>query len=223
MLIKHALNFLRKIRRRLRSREKVFGIGMFKTGTTSLTEALKVLGYKAGPCGESDTTRFTDLTGITAQDYVKWPKLAAKLHQSDHWPMLLSAARESASFADGPWLFLYQEFDQAFPGNKFILTLRKGGGEACADSDLKMYARREMGIEVATGLDEEGLREMIIDRYEGHNAAVREYFKDRPNDLLEICFEENDEEANWRLLTDFLGKPSVPTGTPFPRKNVAPS
>jgi hypothetical protein len=50
-------------------------------------------------------------------------------------------------------------------------------------------------------------------RYEQHNAAVREYFADRPDDLLELCLDCDVKEANGgkdpeSALRAFLGCPT---------------
>ena len=59
-----------------------------------------------------------------------------------------------------------------------------------------------------------GNERIYIERYEQHNREVREYFKDRPDDLLVFRLTEGD---GWKKLCTFLGEP-VP-GTPFPHKN----
>jgi hypothetical protein len=51
-------------------------------------------------------------------------------------------------------------------------------------------------------------------RYLSHIQEIRDYFKDRPDDLLEICWENGD---GWEKLANFLGKP-VPQ-EPFPHRN----
>ncbi len=49
-----------------------------------------------------------------------------------------------------------------------------------------------------------GHRDEHIAFYEAHNHAVREHFRDRPEKLLEICWETSNDP---RPLADFLGKP----------------
>ena len=61
-------------------------------------------------------------------------------------------------------------------------------------------------------------------RYEQHNSAVREYFADRPDDLLELCLDCDVEEANGgkdpeSALRAFLGCPT--SLKPFVRTNAA--
>lgn len=44
----------------------------------------------------------------------------------------------------------------------------------------------------------------LIERHERHNAEVRDYFKDRPGDLLEVDWTRG---AGWQQLAPFLGSP----------------
>ena len=52
--------------------------------------------------------------------------------------------------------------------------------------------------------------------YERHLERVRQHFRQRPQQLLEVCWEE---EASWHPLCGFLGQP-VPQ-LPFPHANRA--
>ncbi len=52
--------------------------------------------------------------------------------------------------------------------------------------------------------------------YEDHLESVRDYFRARPNALLEVCWEEGD---GWAELAAFLDLP-VPA-LPFPHPNRA--
>ncbi|MEN0001807.1 MAG: sulfotransferase, partial [Pseudomonadota bacterium] len=96
-------------------RAKVFGIGLHKTGTSSLAKALKLLGYKVtGPNG----TRDADI----AETYIR---NAAKI-----------SSRFDA-FQDNPWPLLYRQMDAMWPGAKFILTTRDS--EAWIVSQVKHF------------------------------------------------------------------------------------
>ncbi len=60
--------------------------------------------------------------------------------------------------------------------------------------------------------------EMFIERYERHNERVLEHFRDRPSDLLVVCWEK--EPDPWRRLCTFLGRTEMPS-VPFPHENRA--
>lgn len=88
---------------------KIFGIGLTRTGTTSLTEALKMLGYSAVHCpmsyeeidqhdASTDTAvaarfEFLDLLYpnskfiLTTRDLDSWIESAASLHRSESDPI----------------------------------------------------------------------------------------------------------------------------------------
>ncbi|MEQ8493279.1 MAG: sulfotransferase, partial [Gammaproteobacteria bacterium] len=55
-----------------------------------------------------------------------------------------------------------------------------------------------------------------IDFYRRHNDAVRAYFKDRPDDFVELCWERGD---GYRELCALLGRPAP--DAPTPRANSA--
>ena len=85
------------------TRPKVFCVGFHKTGTKSLGAALATLGYRvAGPRGTLD------------------PQIA-----TNALPLALRLAGDFDAFQDNPWPILFKELDAAFPGSRFILTLRE--------------------------------------------------------------------------------------------------
>lgn len=172
---------------------KVFGIGMFKTGTKSLGAALSILGYN----------------GI----YRPWFVLKDSRGRTDNWnrepeawpkyfPQIRARAEGYNAFSDAPWIFLYRQLDNWFPGSKFILTIRKDS-KTLAKSDLNQWRNKP---------DKPTLQQ-FIDRYIEHNKRVVEYFKNKDNFIV-MCFERGD---GWKKLCRFLGKP-VPK-RPFPHVN----
>jgi hypothetical protein len=85
-----------------RRQPKVFCIGFHKTGTTSLTVALRELGYS--------------LTGRQRLKYVtRW---------GDLWLAAVRIAKDLQVFQDNPWPIYCEELDRLLPGSNFILTLR---------------------------------------------------------------------------------------------------
>lgn len=187
---------------------KVFCIGRNKTGTTSIAEALASLGYKVGD------------------------QAAAELLMDDwgqrDFHRLIDYCKTADAFQDVPFSldFTYPVLDYAFPGSKFILTIRNSGAEwyesltrfhskafcngrlPTAD-DLKAVNYREPGWlwkahTMIYGNDESNLyhRENYIKHYEDYNARVLEYFKHRPQDLLVLNLSESDSMAR---LACFLG------------------
>lgn len=179
-------------------RPKVFGIGWAKTGTTTLGECLRLLGY--------------DHQG---QDL----DLAEDLARGDLSRILARAAHKE-SFEDWPWIVLYRQLDTAFPGSRFVLTTR--------DPERVVASYRNMlRAPWANGARLDRIRRILYElpfpdvtdaqiraRYERHDAQVREHFRDRPDDLLVVDWERGD---GWEALCVFLGHP-VPAA-PFPHAN----
>ena len=81
---------------------KIIGVGFQKTGTSSLREALKILGYRV-----KDTSS-RPLIPILRGDFDR----------------VLRMLRNYDAVEDTPWYMIYKELDQRIPGSKFILTLR---------------------------------------------------------------------------------------------------
>lgn len=188
-------------------KRKVFGIGMFKTGTTTFGVALERLGYRAQ---YRFWNQFPNLAPYFDLDSKKFEPLAAEIR---------ARADRFDALSDAPWLFLYKELDLWYPDSQFVLTTRRNSDELVT-AELGQWERQ--GI-MRQWLAQEGYRpsrEKFIRRYEQHNQNVRHYFEHRPGDLLEICWET---EANpWQRLCDFLGVERVPD-EPFPHANKAPA
>jgi hypothetical protein len=174
---------------------KIFCIGFHKTGTSSLAVALKLLGYRVRSIGNE----FND-ANIARTVYEKAFALVEKYD----------------AFRDNPWPIIYQELDRKFPGSKFILTLRPPA--SWMNSVVRYFGRRTTPMRewiYGAGCPL-GNEELYLARYERHNREVREYFRDRPDDLLVMSLTEGE---GWEKLCRFLGKemPAVP----FPHANNA--
>jgi len=159
---------------------KVFCIGMYKTGTTTMGAAFQVLGYN------------TFLGG--------WPKdkmIFDRWFQTpDEWNNYDDIIKEKTeaydAFEDYPWMFCYKKCHEWYPDAKFIL-LQRDANEV-AESDLNMW-RKE-------GVAESDLppAQKFIDRYERQFKEASEYFKDNPNFLIMNISE------GWTTLCPFLDK-----------------
>ena len=172
---------------------KVFGIGMFKTGTKSLGVALNMLGYH----------------GL----YKPWFVLKDAQGRGDNWyrnpelwykyyDKVKERANHYDAFSDAPWMFLYKQLNEWYPKSKFILTLRKDA-LTLAKSDICQWRGKRDTPSI----------QQFIDRYENHNKQVRDYFKNK-NNFLEMCFDKGD---GWKKLCKFLDKP-IPKSK-FPHVN----
>lgn len=175
---------------------KVFCIGFQKTGTTSLNAALTALGYRVASWWGNELP-----IGELRRVYVE--RGFAMLHTHD-------------AVEDMPWPLMFRELDAAYPGARFILTWRES--DRWIRSICEHFGDHPGSLQRLTYGDDApapvGHEAHYIAIYERHNAEVREYFRDRPNDLLEMNLSHGD---GWEKLAPFLGAP-VPD-RPFPRAN----
>ena len=175
-------------------KNKIFGIGFHKTGTTSLARALAIFGYSVtGPNGVTDPD--------ISQNVLK---------------MACELVEQYDAFQDNPWPIIFKEMAQRYPGSKFILTIRPT--EKWIKSQVTHFGTDTTPMrEWIYGVGcPKGNEEIYIERYEKHNAEVLEYFKDRPDDLLVLKITEGQ---GFEKLCPFLNK-EIP-GVAFPHANKA--
>jgi hypothetical protein len=182
---------------------KVFGLGLSKTGTSSLTAALNILGVPS----------------------IHYPHDERTLSELQSGEFHLSILENYQSITDLPAVAFYKEFDREFPGSKFVLTVREKSAwlrscemhwqllEQWIDNFPEFKrAHTYLSNRVYGGLTFE--RERFAMAFETHAANVREYFRGRERDflLLDICSGEG-----WSKLCAFLEteEPAVP----FPHAN----
>jgi hypothetical protein len=176
---------------------KVFGVGLNKTGTTTLGQCFKLLGYRHAPYDRT---------------------LLYRLHEGDLEPAF-AVADKFDTFEDWPWPLMFKQLDARYPDAKFVLTERSSP-QKWIDS-LKNHSERsgtERVREIAYGHPmPHGHEDELMAFYAAHGRAVREHFVDRPEKLLVSCWET---ESRWHELCTFVGK-DVPE-TPFPHANQRP-
>lgn len=172
---------------------KIFCIGFQKTGTSSLRDALAQIGYS--------------VTGVFGRDVP-----LAELRET-YVARGLEIARRYDAVEDMPWPLMFRELDAAFPGSKFILTIRET--DRWYKSIATHFGPNPYHIQQLTYGDDApapvGHEARYHEVYDAHNAAVREYFAERPGDLLELWLERGH---GWDELGAFLGRDDVPRG-PF--------
>ena len=179
---------------------KVFGVGLGRTGTTSLSQALNDIGIK---------TKHFPFDSTTYEELV-----------SESGPLTILVHYQG--MVDGIASF-YRQLDRAYPGSKFILTVREKNAWIASrqrqqerllgvwerlDADLQEFIRlkryREYG---AFELDES----MYLEAYDRHIDNVTQYFRNRPDNLLVVDIAGGD---GWEKLCPFLAV-AVPA-KPFP-------
>jgi hypothetical protein len=188
-------------------RQRVFGIGWAKTGVTTLGRCLRELGYR------HHGQRLDLVKDLGSGDLA-----TADLSR------ILAAAAVHEAFTDWPWILLYRQLDEAFPGSRFVLTTREPGRWLRSYRSMiarlppatpEVVARRRIlyGLPFPDVTDA-----MLLERRARHDAAVRDWFRGRPESLLTVDWESG---GGWNELCGFLRLP-VPA-VPFPHENRAES
>ena len=177
---------------------KVFGIGLGRTGTLSLTRAMEQLGFATKHC-----PRF--YLGQQGEVRIDWDDFETNDAVTDEGVALV-----------------YREADRRYPGSRFILTARDLESWLRSRKDLSKAMRDHWGRDPAVAVLHTTLygsatfdRDLYAEAYRQHLASVQDYFTDRPQDLLtmDICAGDG-----WEKLCPFLDMP-IPDD-PFPRTNV---
>lgn len=183
---------------------KVFGIGLSRTGTHSLTEALHVLGFDTVHYPVDSTTLETLMRGD-----VRFPLL-------EHYDGITDITTSQ----------YFEDLDRAWPGSKFVLTVRDENSwlRSCRDHWNGLPAFRygedqehRIWLEIRRFLDAAvyGSCEFNEGRfrrtYQHHVRNVTSYFAGRSQDLLILDISAGD---GYEQLAPFLGMP-VPK-QPFP-------
>lgn len=183
---------------------KVFVIGLSKTGTTSIGDALDLLGYKR----------------------LGWKNVRSRqlVHTwaNGDYDALISQTQYYDALEDLPWPSMYQEMASLYPDAKFLLSLRK---------DEQTWLR-SMRTHVSRGPwspykyfygaeDIDGNEEVVLQSYRNHTAKVRAFFQDQPHRYAELVI-DSDSGANWDSLCQVAecpngGRPEID----FPRSNQA--
>ena len=203
-------------------RGKVFVIGSNKTGTTSLKVALKKLGLRIGNQLEAEKL----LDDWARRDF---RRLVRYCHSAD-------------AFQDIPFSldYTFQAMDAAFPGSKFILSVRDDATQWYRS--LTRFHGKRRGLDrpptaeelkadpyvwpgylwhasrLAFGIDENSVwdEEIYKRAYLKHIDIVLDYFKYRPNDLLVVNLADPE---SMKKLCVFLNVPISQES--MPKMNVS--
>lgn len=181
---------------------RIFGVGLHKTATNSLHKALTVLGIDSAHWGSPKRARSI------------WQEMknTGKSPTIDH----------HCAWLDLPIPLLFRELDHAYRNSKFILTIRDESRWLSSvqnhwDYDKNVF-RSSWDTDPFTHLIHKELygckwpsKEVFIGRYRRHNAAVIEYFKSRPDQLLILNV---DAGEGWPELCKFIGVSDPPMEYP---------
>jgi len=199
---------------------KVFCIGLNKTGTTSLVDAWKELGYTKIYSGFDKPT----VVKIMPNKFVfKDGNIINSGFNNDYYILkLLISGYECMKDRPFNTNNLYRWLEKNYYNSKFILTIRDEEEwwnsvnkwlSFTTESD-KIKGEMRINLYKKHFNTTEFTKDSFIDYYRDYNNKVKEYFKGNPNFLeINICKSEG-----WELLCPFLNKP-IPNKE-FPKSNV---
>ena len=166
---------------------KIWGLGLSRTGTTTLTYVLNQMGY----------------------NHIHYPT----------YDEMMDFNNDGAS--DIPVIPMYKRLDKLFPNSKFIYTIRdKDAWLASMGPYLerkKTWVQSSTQIETRISVYKKPFFDYNIysKAYDDHDKDVKEYFKNRPKDLLILDILGGDKPQK---LYDFLESDLTPPEV-FPHKN----
>ncbi len=204
-----------------KNKEKIFCIGLNKTGTTTIEMVLNEFGYKLGNQHKGE---------LLLHDWF-----------NKNFEPIIKFSQSAEAFQDIPFSLpnTYMFLEQNFKNAKFILTIRDDE-EQWYKSITKFHSKLwSDGIKKPTANDLRNAqycykgfafdfnrylfntpendpynKEILKKAYNNHNSSVKEYFKNRTDKLLVINVSKDEDYIH---LCKFLGK--SPRGKSFPWEN----
>jgi hypothetical protein len=194
---------------------KIFCIGLSRTGTSSMCEALSVLGIKTI---HYPLPLFVEYMEKKIAGNDKFESLSRKevkilnqeidvLKKNKSYNKILNNYYEG--FGDLPIPIIYKDLDKIYPGSKFIYTRRNE--EKWLNSMKWMYSEGKYLWN--WGIIDEFLIQCtyhtrvfdtnkLMHTYINHEKDVLEYFKNRSGDFLYLDIDK--EKVDYKALSDFL-------------------
>ena len=210
---------------------KLFGIGLSRTGTTSLSTALALLGYRtyhfprfvlrnSSPIVEFRAAMNRVARYLSGSRATLFDDVVAGLEGRNKLELKTERIEEYDALVDTPVARFYRKLDGLYPKSRFIYTTRDLDAwlMSCERLFHPGYMRGERFVQLTydlygTNKFDAGL---FTEAYYRHEEGIHEHFSDRPNDLLTMNICSGD---GWEVLCRFLDVecPDVP----FPRENVS--
>lgn len=205
-----------------RLEEKIFVIGMNKTGTTSVKKALIDLGYTIGHQGTASSIFVYENKASFQEKIIKYCESA-------------DAFQDIPFSVPGVYKLLYE----IYPRAKFILTVRDdadkwfnsmskfylgvfGGGNKLTPSSMFFakkyrlgyaYIRHQKIFRKYNFFDSDGYKKI----YNEHIDDVLQFFRDKEDQLLELNIAKRDA---YKRFCEFLGDQPVYENFPWENKTI---
>jgi hypothetical protein len=191
----------------VKGKPKIFCIGRNKTGTTSLKKAFKDLGYIVG-------------NQHTAEKLLPY-------YKAGNFQPIIKYCLSAQVFQDVPFSYpeTFKYLDKAFPGSKFILTVRDSSEEwyqSVTKFQSKLFGKGKLPVKedlqqakyvwkgwiwecnrilYSTPENDIYNKEALITSYNEYNQSVINYFSKRSDDLIIINLKESN---SYQQLMSFL-------------------
>ena len=188
---------------------RIFGLGLSRTGTTSIAGALQTL-------------------GITQLHYPMDYRTYCELRQLQRGQdVKLTVLEKHTALLDITTVPFFKRLDRMYPGSKFIYTVREKerwlrslkahwdrGGRPISSQARDVWPMARLLFPLVYGsLDFDPERCWQV--YQRHDLAVRVHFANRPQDLLVL--DVTTHKNPWGPLCTFLHKPCP--AAPFPHQS----
>ena len=175
---------------------KIFVIGMFKTGITSISDALRMMGFQIfkGPWWEEKEIPIDNWN----EKHINWTRYKFQIENK---------CKNFDAFSDYPFMFIYPQLYMWFSESYFIYT------ERCVRDVIKSTMNQ-----MKMSMSNLSMVNKIKQRYEYHQQEVYSFFNDK-NNFLVISLKDSDK-VKWLKLNKFLYFSSNKCQNfPFPHSN----
>jgi len=174
---------------------KIFEVGVMKTGTTSLGRAFEILGFRKKGWSAETARKFKET--------------------NNNYDVLFEVIDKYDAFEDGPWHDCdFKKLDKQYPASKFILLERADNSWVTSleyhtnlkyENAKKIYAKQDLNKDSSifwkTGWKTPAkFRQKMVDFKNKKYETIKNYFSNRPDDLLVMEISEG-----WSPLCQFLG------------------
>ena len=170
---------------------KVFGIGLNKTGTSSLGRFFEKYGYKM----HEDYSCIKINMAFDLRNNINMDKATLLLDIVDNYDV----------FEDWPWPLVYKQCLEKYPDAKFVLTIRADAEEwfrSLYYHCKKLGPTKQIKSVYGHYTPNQETKKDFIEYYKHHNANVVQFFKDKPGKLLILSTETDDTEKS-NILAKF--------------------
>ena len=193
--------------------QRVICVGFNKTGTTTLGKCFDILGM--APVARPQALHDVFLNANhevygSNKEFGSYPyrSICSQVFDEKNFKFALNISREFLAYHDRPWNVgnLFKCMDEAYPSSKFILTWRdpQKWWDSVNNWLTKSHPQDEAKyLRYLNHLNTDQLdKETFIAGYLNHNQNIIDYFKDKPEKLLTINFENGE---GWAEICNFLG------------------